>query len=325
MTRIFRCAAVTLTGLLLSHAPALAAPAALAQGYPNKPIRIIVGAGPDILSRLLGQKFTDAWGQQIVIDPRPAAGGAVSAQVAAKSEPDGYTLLMATSAYTINQIMRPGSFDLVRDFAPIAFCATVPYILMVNLSVPARSVKELIALAKAKPGKINFGTSGSGTGAHLTAEMFKVAAGINIVHVPYNGAGPAMVALMGREVEMYTQIPPAALSSVTSGKVRALAVTSRERSQFLPDVPTLAESGLPGFYNIAWNGLLAPVGTPKAIVAKLNGEVMRSLRDPAIRKRFISVGWEPAAENTPEWFGDYIKSELTKWAALVKKTGAKVN
>lgn len=320
MTRVFRWAVVTFAVL-----SPLLAPGALAQDYPTKPIRIIVGPGPDILSRIFGQRFTDAWGQQTVIDPRPGAGGTISADMAAKATPDGYTLLMATSSYTINAVLQPGPFDLVRDFAAIALCATSPYFLVVHPSVPARSVQELIALARSRPGQINYASSGNGTGPHLVGEMFKSMARVNIVHVPYKGAAPAIFDVIAGQVQMNFQIAPGALSHIQAGKVRALAVTSLQRSRLAPDVPTVAEAGLAGFEGIGWNGLVAPAGTPRAIVAKLNGELMRALKQPAVLQRIADVGWEPAAENSPEWFADYIKREIAKWAQVVKETGAKVD
>lgn len=320
MTRMFHWAVVAFVSLSLPLAPA-----ARAQDYPTKPIRIIVGPGPDILSRIFGQKFTEAWGQQTVIDPRPGAGGTISAELAAKATADGYTLLMATSSYTINAVLQPGPFDLVKDFSAIALCATSPYILVVHPSVPARSVQELVALAKSKPGQINYASSGNGTGPHLAAEMFKLVAGVNIVHVPYKGAAPAMVEVIAGQVQMNFQIAPGALSHIQAGKVRALAVTSLQRSRLAPDLPTVAELGFAGFEAIGWNGLVAPASTPKAIVAKLNGEVLRALRQPAILQRFADVGWEPASENSPEWFADYIKRDIAKWVKVVKETGAKVD
>jgi tripartite-type tricarboxylate transporter receptor subunit TctC len=320
MMLVFRGAAVALAVLTLSLSPA-----ALAQEYPTKPIRIIVGPGPDVLSRIIGQKFTDAWGQQAVIDQRPGAGGTISAEITARATPDGYTLLMMTSAYTINVVLQPSSYDLVKDFAPIAWCATSPYILVVNPSLPARTLQELLALAKARPGQLNFSSSGNGTGPHLAGEMLKSMAGVNIVHVPYKSAVPAIVDVISGQVQMNFPIAPIALSYIQAGKVRALAITSSRRSRLVPDVPTIAESGFAGYEAIGWNGLVAPAGTPKAIVGKLNGEMMRALRQPAIQQRFMDVGWEPAAENTPEWFADYLKREIAKWAKVVKETGAKVD
>jgi len=313
----------TVAALLVLSLPL--APAALAQEYPTKPIRIIVGPGPDVLSRLFGQRFTDAWGQQAVIDPRPGAGGTISTEIAAKAMPDGYTLLMITSSYAINAVLQPGAFDLVKDFSGVALCATSPFILLVNPSVQARSVQDLVALARSRPGQLNYASSGNGTGPHLAFEMFKAAAGVNLVHVPYKGAAPAMVDLIAGQVQANFQIAAGALSFMQAGKVRALAVTSLQRSRLAPDLPTLAELGYAGFEAIGWNGLVAPAGTPKAVIAKLNGELMRSLKQPAILQRISDVGWEPAAENTPEWFAGYIKREVAKWAKVVKETGAKVD
>ena len=320
MTLMYRWTAVIFAALSLPLAPA-----ALAQGYPTKPIRIIVGPGPDILSRMFGQRFTDAWGEQVVVDQRPGAGGVISAQMAAKATPDGYTLLMITSSYAINSILQPGSFDLVKDFTGVALCATSPFILLVNPSVPARSVKELVALARSRPGQLNYASAGNGTGPHLTGEMFKVAANVNIVHVPYKGAAPAMVDLIAGQVQVNFQTAAGSLSQLQAGKVRALAVTSLQRSRLTPDLPTLAELGYAGFEAIAWNGLVAPAGTPNAIIAKLSGELMSSFKQPDILRRIAEVGWEPAAENSPEWFADYIKREVAKWGKVVKDTGAKVD
>ena len=320
MTRIVKC--VVATSLVLGVP---LAPAALAQEYPAKPIRIIVGPGPDILARIFGQRLTDGWGQQTIIDPRPGAGGTISTELAAKAPSDGYTLLMATSAYTINAVLQPGPYDLVRDFAPVVWCATAPFIVLVNPSLPVRSVKELIALAKSRPGEINYASTGNGTGAHLGGELFKSIAGINLVHVPYKGAGPAMVSVIAGEAQVYVQIPPASLSQIQAGKIRALAVASPRRLRVLPDIPTMAEAGLPAYEQTAWNGLMAPAGTPRAIVLKLNAEILRALKDPAILQRIADVGWEPAPDNSPEWFADYIKREIAKWANLVKETGAKAD
>lgn len=320
MTPIFRCAAISFIAVAL-----LPAPAVRAQDYPVKPIRLIVGPGPDVLSRLFGQQFTDAWGQQVIIDQRSGAGGIISAQLAAKAIPDGYTLLMITSSYTINSVLQPSAFDVVKDFSTVALCATSPFILLVNPSVQARSVKELVALAKAAPGKLNYASSGSGTGPHLAFEMFKSAAGINMVHVPYKAAAPAMVDLIAGEVQANFQIAPAALPQVKSGKIRALAVTSLQRSRLAPDLPTLVESGYDGFEAIGWNGLVAPAGTPQAVIAKLHRELMAALKQPPILQRIADVGWEPAPENSPAWFADYIKRDVAKWSRVVKETGAKAD
>ena len=300
-------------------------PAAYAQDYPNKPIRIIVGPGPDIVARIFGQKFTEAWGQQAVVDTRPGGGGTIAAELVAKAAPDGYTLLLASAAYTINAVLQPSSFDLIRDFSAVAFCASAPFILVVNPSLPVRSVQEIIALAKSKPGQINYASSGNGTPPHLAGELFKSMAHINIVHVPYKNAAPALVDVVGGQVQMMFAITSISLGQVQTGKVRGLGVTSAQRSALAPDLPTLAESGLPGYEVIGWNGLLAPAGTPRTVVSRINAEVQRSLKQPDVLQRLKGSAYDPAAANTPEQFAEYIKLEIAKWTKLVKETGMKVD
>ena len=300
-------------------------PAAYAQDYPNKPIRIIVGPGPDIVARIFGQKFTEAWGQQAVVDTRPGGGGTIAAELVAKAAPDGYTLLLASAAYTINAVLQPSSFDLIRDFSAVAFCASAPFILVVNPSMPVRSVQEIIALAKSKPGQINYASSGNGTPPHLAGELFKSMAHINIVHVPYKNAAPALVDVVGGQVQMMFAITSISLGQVQAGKVRGLGVTSAQRSALAPDLPTLAESGLPGYEVIGWNGLLAPAGTPRTVVSRINAEVQRSLKQPDVLQRLKGSAYDPAAANTPEQFAEYIKLEIAKWTKLVKETGMKVD
>jgi tripartite-type tricarboxylate transporter receptor subunit TctC len=300
-------------------------PAAYAQDYPNKPIRIIVGPGPDIVARIFGQKFTEAWGQQAVVDTRPGGGGTIAAELVAKAAPDGYTLLLASAAYTINAVLQPSSFDLIRDFSAVAFCASAPFILVVNPSLPVRSVQEIITLAKSKPGQINYASSGNGTPPHLAGELFKSMAHINIVHVPYKNAAPALVDVVGGQVQMMFAITSISLGQVQAGKVRGLGVTSAQRSPLAPDLPTLAESGLPGYEVIGWNGLLAPAGTSRTVVSRINAEVQRSLKQPDVLQRLKGSAYDPAAANTPEQFAEYIKLEIAKWTKLVKETGMKVD
>src|SRR6187455_1804593 len=258
---------------------------AWAQDFPTKPIRVIVGPGPDIVARIMGQKFTEAWGQQIVIDPRPAAGGAVAAEAVAKATPDGYTLLLSSASYPINAALQIGTTDVIKDFSAVALAASAPFILMVHPPLPVKSMAELIALAKKRPGQINYASSGNGTPPHLAAEMFKVAAGITIVHVPYKGAGQAMIDLVGGQVQMAFAIVSAALPQVQAGKVRALGITSLQTSPLAPDLPTLSQSGLPGFDVKGWNGFVAPAGTPRAVVSKVNAETMRALKQPEVVQR----------------------------------------
>ena len=296
------------------------------QTYPNKPIRIIVGPGPDVLSRIIGQKFTEAWGQQTVVDQRPGGGGVISAELASKAPADGYTLLMITSSYTINAVLQKTSYDLVRDFSPIALCVMSPYILSANLALPARNIHELIALAKAKPGQLNYASAGNGTGPHLAGEMLKNMAKIDLVHIVYKGAAPAMIDLMGGQVQLLFQTGPGSLAQIKAGKIRALAVTSAVRSPQLPDLPTMIEAGMPGFEANGWNGLVAPAGTPKALIAKLSTEVTRVMKDPVVLQKITETGWEPVTLGaTPEQFAKFISTDIARYAKVIKDTGAKVD
>ena len=299
---------------------------ALAQNYPVKPIRILVGGGPDNAARILGQKLTEAWGQQVIIDNRPGAGGQIAAEAVAKGAPDGYLMLMFTTTHTINAALQPGTYDLLRDFTPVILYSCTPEILVVHPSLPVRSVRELIALAKARPGQINYASSGNCTPVHLAGEKFRHMAGINIVHVPYKGAGPATMDVIGGQVQMMFPIAPGILPQLGTGKVLALAVTSLQRSRLVPELPTIAESGLPGFDVTGCNGLLAPVKTPRAIVDRLNVQVGRDLKQPDVIQRITSAGYEPIdSANSPEHVAAFIRSEVAKWAKLVKETGAKVD
>lgn len=296
------------------------------QNYPNKPIRIIVGPGPDVLSRIIGQKFTESWGQQTVVDQRPGGGGVISAELAAKAPADGYTLLMITSSYTINAVLQKTTYDIVKDFAPIALCVMSPYILSVNPSVPARTIQELIALAKARPGQLNYASAGNGTGPHLAGEMLKNMAKIDIVHIVYKGAAPAMIDLMGGQVQMFFQTGPGSLAQIKSGKIRALAVTGAARSPQLPELPTMIESGMPGFEANGWNGLVAPAGTPKALIAKLSAEVTAIMKDPVVLQKITETGWEPVKFGaTPEQFAKFIVQDIARYSKVIKDTGAKVD
>lgn len=296
-----------------------------AQEFPVRPLRVVVGPGPDIVARIFGQKFTEAWGQQIVVDTRPGGGGTVAAEIVAKAPPDGYTLLLSSAAYTINQVLQPGAFDLTKDFTAVAFGASSPFLLLVHPGVQATTVQQLIALAKAKPGQLNYGSSGNGTPPHLAGEMFKTMAQINIVHVPYKNAAPAMVDAIAGQVQMIFAIVPLGLPHYQAGKVRGLAVSSLKRSKLVPDLPTVAESGLAGFEVIGWNGFMAPAGTPGRIVNKINAEASRALKQADVPQRLAGAGYEPAAENTPAQFAEYIRAEIAKWARVVKESGAKVD
>ncbi len=299
---------------------------AQAQEFPVKPIRIIVGPGPDIVARMFGQKFTEAWGHQTIVEQRPGGGGVIATEMVAKAPPDGYTLLLSSAAYTINAVLQPGPFDLVRDFASIALCATSPFILSVHPSVPAKSVKELIALAKAKPGQLVYSSSGNGTPPHLAGEMFKTMAKVDILHVPYKYATPALVDVVSGQVQIMWPIMSISLPQVQAGKLRGLGVSTRERTRLAPQLPTIAESGLPGYEIIGWNGLIAPAKTPAAVVNKINAEVNRQLKVSELLQRLAQSSYDPASDkNSPEQFSDFVRAEIAKFAKLVKDSGAKID
>jgi tripartite-type tricarboxylate transporter receptor subunit TctC len=310
---------------------ALAAPSiAQEPAYPSKPIRLVVpfppGGATDILARNVAQRLTETWGQPVVVDNRPGAGGNIGSELVAKAAPDGYTLEMGTvGTHAINSSLYARMpYDHVKDFAPVILVAAVPNVLVVNPGVPVNSVQELIAYAKANPGKLNFASSGSGTSIHLSGELFKVMAGVQMTHVPYKGSAPALSDLLGGQVQlMFDNLPPS-LPQIKAGKLRALAVTSATRAPALPDVPTIAESGLPGFEASSWFGVLAPAGTPPAIIAKLNAEIGKWLASPEAKEKLAAVGANGAG-GTPEDFARHIQAETAKWAKVVKESGAKVD
>jgi len=298
--------------------------------YPTKPIRLVVpfppGGATDILAREVAKHLTEAWGQSVVVDNRPGAGGNIGSELVAKSAPDGYTLEMGTvGTHAINaSLYSKMPYDHIKDFVPVILVAGVPNVLEVHPSVPVNSVQELIAYAKANPGKLNFASSGSGTSIHLSGELFKVMAGVQMTHVPYKGSAPALSDLLGGQVQlMFDNLPPS-LPQIKAGKLRALAVTSSTRAPALPDVPTVAEAGLPGFEASSWFGVLAPAGTPPAIVAKLNAEIAKWLTTPEAKEKLANVGANIAG-GTPEDFARHIQAETAKWAKVVKESGAKVD
>ena len=318
MTAIHRCCAFALVAVTLG-----ASCVSYAQDYPTRFIRVIVGPGPDIVARLFGAKITDLVGQQVVVEPRPGAGGTIAAQTVASAPPDGYNLLLASASYTINTAMAQSPLDLGRDFAPIGLVATVPFVLVVHPSLAARNLAELIALAKANPGKLNYASSGIGTPPHLAGELFKSMAGIDVVHVPFREANSALNAVVSGSVQMMFSIASTAASQIGGGTVRGIGVTSLRPSPLLPGLPSLAESGLPGFTVIGWNGFVAPRGTPAAIVGKLSSTLQRGLDDPELRQRLATSGYEPAARNSPDDFAAFIRSDTAKWVALIEKTNMK--
>jgi len=314
---------------VLGLAVLAAAGASAAQSYPARPLRIVAPLAPggttDIVARMLAQRFTDAWGQAAVVDNRPGAGGNIGNQIVAQAPPDGYTLLMAVPPLTINpSLYRKAGYDPIKDFAPISLVASVPIVFAVHPAVPARSVKELIALAKAKPGSLNYASSGSGGGPHLAAALFADMAQIEVVHVPYKGSGPAMSDLLGGQVQMQFSGLPPLLPFIRSGRLRALAVGGTQRSAALPDVPTIAESGLPGYEAASWQGLAAPAATPRTIVDAVQKEIARYVALPEAKARFAEIGAEPVG-GTPEAFAAFIRSEVVKWAKVIKQSGARVD
>ena len=318
------CASFMAAALLFTSATAGA------QSYPGKSIRFVVpfppGGPADILSRTIGQNLAESWGQQVVIDNRAGAGGNIGAEIVAKAPPDGYTLLMGfVGTHAINSsLYRTMLYDPVKDFEPVALVAMVTIILVVHPSIPVKSVKELIALAKAKPGELSFGSPGNGTPQHLAGELFDTMTGVKMVHVPYKGAVPALTDLLGGRLSMIFSSMPPALPHVQTGKLRALGVTSATRSPAAPDVPTIAQSGLKGYEVINWYGVLVPAKTSKEIVGKLNGEVVRIMNLPAVKERLAAQGAETFT-STPEKFAETIRTETEKWAKVVKFSGAQLD
>ena len=301
-----------------------------AQNYPTKAVRLIVGfpAGgtSDIMARLTGQKLSEAWGQTFIIDNRPGAGGNIGTELVAKAAPDGYTLLVSPgSTLTSNPaVYSKVPFDTVRDFAPVTMIAGVPNALVVHPSVPVTNVKELIALAKASPGQLAYASTGAGQSTHLSAELLKTSAGINLIHVPYKGSAPALTDIVAGQVSVMFDNLPSVLPFIKSGRLKPLAVSSAARSRALPEVPTVAESALPGFDVTVWFGVLAPAATSRDIVNRLNAEIVKAIKTPDMRERFTQQGADPIG-NTPEDFAAVIKRDLAKWAKVVKDANIKLD
>jgi tripartite-type tricarboxylate transporter receptor subunit TctC len=303
--------------------------AAMAQGkaseYPSRPVRIIVpqspGASTDMTARLVAQGLSEALKQPVVVDNRPGAGSMLGTDLVAKATPDGYTLLVVASSITINPSLRKKlPYDAVRDLAPVTQLSSFPNMLTVHPSLPVKSVQDLIALAKAKPGELNLGSAGTGTGTHLSAELFKSMTGVQWVHVPYKGGGPSVTALLGGQVHLSFASIPSVMLHVRSGKLRGVAVTTVKRSPAIPEIPTIAESGVPGYDHGPWNGMFAPAKTSRAIVGRLNAHVAKVVHSPEARKVLNQEGAEPVG-NSPEAFGAIVKSETVKWAKVAKAAG----
>src|SRR5471032_3184356 len=299
---------------------------AFAQGYAVRPVRIIVpyppGGATDVMARTVAQKLSEFWQQPAVVENKPGASGTVGSEIVAKLAADGYTLLMQGTQHAINlSLYKQLPYDTLRDFTPVAYVASAPFLLVVHPSVPANSVAELIAYIKARPGGLNYGSSGVGGGAHLAGEIFKASAGVNLTHIPYKGAAPAMADLLGGQVTMVFDPIPTSLAQVKSGQIKALAITSAKRSALMPELPTVAESGLPGFEVVAWFGLYAPAATPKDIVTKLNADVTRALQLPDVREKFAVLGAESMPMSTDQ-FAVYLRAEIAKFAKAIKESGA---
>ena len=307
----------------LAAAAALALPGAWAQTWPSRSVSIIVpfpaGGTTDVLARALGQELSKTLGQPVVVENKPGAGATLGADYVAKSKADGYTLLMGAVHHTIaTSVYRKLGYDFEKDFAPITTVALVPNVLVVNPQVPAKTVQELLAQAKAQPGKLTYGSNGTGTGQHLIGAQFEGMGGVQLLHVPYKGSGPLTTDLLGGQIAMSFDTVTPVLPHIKAGKLRALAVTTAKRSVALPDVPTLEEAGLPGFDMGTWFGMLAPAGTPKDIVARLNADMVKIIQSPEFRKKMDDIGADPIA-NTPEQMARQIKDDTARFARLVKE------
>jgi tripartite-type tricarboxylate transporter receptor subunit TctC len=320
------CVASVSSVLGVALAPAMAR----AQSYPSKPIRFVVPYPPggplDTVARLLGAKVVESIGQPVVVDNKPGAGGNIGAEIVAKAPADGYTILMgAVATHAINPTLYKSiGYDAIRDFAPITQVASTPNVLVVNPAVPAKDVKEFIAYAKANPGKLNFGSGSTGSAGHLAGELFKSMAGVDMAHIPYKGAAPAMQDLVAGQVQLMFDNWSSSRGQVQAGKIRALAVTTAKRSALAPDLPTVAESGLPGFDISTWFGIFAPAGTPKAALDRLHAEFVKALAAPDVREKMTNLGAEPVG-NAPEEFAAYIRAEGEKYARVIKASGAKAD
>lgn len=314
-----------LRGLGLAGA-LLAATASAA--YPDKPVRVVVGftAGgtTDVAARIISKEMGEDLGQTFVVENKPGAGSNIGAETVARAKPDGYTLYMVAVTSAINQTLYKNlSFDLVKDFAPVGLVIKVPNILVVNPKLPVKSVSELVAYAKSNPGKLAFASSGSGTSIHMAGELFKLRAGVDIIHIPYKGSAPAVTDLIGNQVQLMFDNMPSSLPQVQAGKLRALAVTTTERSASASDLPTMEESGVKPFDVSSWFGLIAPAGTPPEVIARLNASLVKALDKPDVQQRFKDLG-AVSAKTTPAEFGGFIRSEVDTWAKVVKASGAKV-
>ena len=307
-----------------------ASAASCAQGYPSRSIRIVVAFPPggtsDVVARTLAQKLNESFGQPVIVENRPGAGGNLGAEFVAKAPADGYTLLVCTPAELAINVSLYGKlpYEPVKDFTPVTLATSAPLILVVHPALPVKTVRELIALAKSRPRELNFGSAGSGSSPHMAMELLRESAGIQINHIPYKGTAPAITDLLGGHIQVFFAGMPPALPQVRAGKLRALAVTTAKRTLLMPQLPTVAESGLRGFVIDNWQGVLLPANTPRDIVARLNSEIVKILALPDVKQRLSEQGAEPAG-TTPEQFAAYIRSEIDKYADIIRKSGAKVD
>jgi tripartite-type tricarboxylate transporter receptor subunit TctC len=321
MRLLFRCAVIAAAVLCLSTA------FAQVQNYPNRSIRLITpfppGATTDALSRIIGQKMLENWGQNVLVDNRPGATGMIGTELAAKSAPDGYTLVNVISSHVVHKhLLKKVPFDAIKDFEPVVLLARAANILVVHPSVPVHNVRDFIAFAKARKGQLVYGSAGTGSSNHLSAEMFKQAAGIDMEHIPYKGGAPAVNDLLGGQIPVMMASMLTASPHVRAGKIRALVTTSAKRQRVLPDVPTLQESGFPGFEADEWWAILAPAGTPKDIISKLNTEIVRIFDLPDVRERIGNLGTEYIG-STPDGLGKFMRDEAVKWEKIIKNAGIK--
>ncbi len=314
---------------LLAVACSLAFSNSMAQAWPDKPIKFVMsapaGSSIDVLGRTIGDKLKDRLGQPVVVENKPAAGGTVATGEVARAAPDGYTMLLAFNGpLSITPLLQKVPYDVQKDLAPVVITSSQPNVLAVTAQLPVKSVQELVAYAKANPGKLNFASVGSGSSSHLNAELLKMMAGIDIVHIPFNGSPPAVTATIQNETQMIFAVTQPLQPQIQAGKLRALAVTSAKRFPLLPDLPTIAESGYPGFEALAWNGVLVPAGTPGAVVHRLNAEINAVLKDPDVVQKMRASGFDLVG-GTPEDLGALIKSESEKWVPVIRKAGVKVD
>ena len=317
-------------GLAATTAMALAAPAGAQTPFPTRPVTMVVpfpaGGSTDLVARVVAEKMTQELGQQIVVENRGGAGGNVGSAAAAKADPDGYTMLMGTVAtHALNPALyKKMPYDPVADFAPVSLLVVVPNVLVVNPDFPAKDVAELIALLKAEPGKYSYASSGNGTPLHLSGELFKSMAGVDMVHVPYKGAGPALVDVMGGHVPIMFDNLPSSTEHIKAGKLRGLAVTTAERASSMPDLPTVSESGLPGYETYTWNALFVPAGTPPEVIARLNEAAVKAVADPEVQAKLQSFG-AAVVGSTPDELAAHVQAELAKWAPVVAASGAQID